>query len=136
MSKKDKRLVSLTHTQQLTFSGPLPPPSMLLKYNEVFPGCGERIVAMAESQSNHRQDIEKSVVKSNIRNESRGQLFAFLLALAAIIGGFFLVAIGKDVAGLSIIITDAAVLAGTFIYKRVSQRKELAAKRQVLIPQR
>ncbi len=32
-----------------SFSGPLPPPVMLQQYNQVFPGCGERIVRMAEA---------------------------------------------------------------------------------------
>src|SRR5258708_6290391 len=45
---------------ELHYSGPLPPPEMLVGYNDAFPGCAERIVAMAERQSQHRQDMEKT----------------------------------------------------------------------------
>jgi uncharacterized membrane protein len=37
---------------------------MLVQYNQAFPGCAERIVAMAERQAAHRQDIEKTAITS------------------------------------------------------------------------
>ena len=53
---------------ELHYSGPLPPPEMLVQYNGAFPGCAERIVAMAERQSQHRQDLEKTDLHGAIRN--------------------------------------------------------------------
>jgi len=50
------------------FSGPLPPPSVLSQYNQVVPGAAERIIAMAESQSEHRQQLENKVIESDIKN--------------------------------------------------------------------
>jgi uncharacterized membrane protein len=40
------------------FSGPLPPPEILAKYNDALPNGAERIVAMAEGQMKHRQALE------------------------------------------------------------------------------
>jgi uncharacterized membrane protein len=48
--------------QAQTFSGPLPPPEILTKYNEAIPNGAERIMAMAERQAAHRQNIELRVV--------------------------------------------------------------------------
>ena len=47
------------------YSGPLPSPEALEKYNQVLPGAAERILAMAENQGKHRQDIERKVIESN-----------------------------------------------------------------------
>jgi uncharacterized membrane protein len=53
-----------TQTQliQQTFSGPIPPPTLLAEYNKVVPNAAERILAMAEKQSEHRQFLEKKVI--------------------------------------------------------------------------
>ncbi|HEV7488560.1 MAG TPA: DUF2335 domain-containing protein [Thermoanaerobaculia bacterium] len=55
------------------FRGPLPPPHVLGQYNQAFPNAAERIVEMAEGQSKHRQDLEKSRMLADINNEKRGQ---------------------------------------------------------------
>jgi uncharacterized membrane protein len=60
---------------------------MLAAYNQLFPGCAERILAMAESQSSHRQDLERAVVHGNIADARRGQNYAFILGLSAILSG-------------------------------------------------
>jgi uncharacterized membrane protein len=33
---------------------------MLAHYEQVFPGCAERIVKMAENQAEHRQGLERT----------------------------------------------------------------------------
>jgi len=43
-------------------SGPLPPPSLLSQYDKVVPGAAEGIIAMAENQSKHRQELEAEVI--------------------------------------------------------------------------
>lgn len=52
--------------QEVSYAGPIPPPAMLARYNEVLPGAAERILKMAEEQSSHRQYLEKAVVNSDI----------------------------------------------------------------------
>lgn len=110
------------------FSGPLPPPQMLVKYNEAFEGCAERIVAMAERQATHRQGIEKTAVESNFRSERRGQILGFVIALAAICGGFYLAMHDKETAGLATIIATVVSLSGVFIYGKWQQKKQLDQK--------
>lgn len=79
-----ERLIASRTTSELTvqsfeFSGPLPPPQILRGYNDAFAGCAERIVAMAERQSAHRQEIEKMVIDGNCRAQSRGQILVLPL---------------------------------------------------------
>jgi uncharacterized membrane protein len=114
------------------FSGPLPPPEILQKYNEVLPGSAERILRMAESQHHHRQQLEKKVVESNTFSQVAGMVLGFVIAMTAIGGGIWLTSMGKSGAGLTSIIAALAALVGVFIYGKMQQGKELAEKRAAL----
>jgi uncharacterized membrane protein len=115
-----------------SFSGPLPPPEALDRYNQIVPGLAERIVAMAESQSQHRQALERKVIDSNIRNERLGQVFAFFIAMTVVVGSLILLWHGRNLEGLTGILGTLVSLAGVFVYGRWSKRKELAEKRQLV----
>lgn len=128
-------LATLTH-QSLSFSGPLPPPGLLAKYNEVIPNGAERIVAMAERQSAHRESLEAQVVTGNVASQARGSIFAFIICLIALLGGFALLFTGKNVDGLVAIISSLTALASVFVYGRYQQRKERVDKANVLAARR
>jgi uncharacterized membrane protein len=81
---------------------------MLAQYNDAVPDGADRIVKMAEEQSSHRRKME-----------SRGQIFAFLLALVAIVGGIVLIALGRSAEGLVPLLSAIAGLIGLFIYGEV-----------------
>lgn len=49
--QKDHSLV----VQATAFSGPLPPPQVLAQYESILPGSANRILSMAEKQSEHRR---------------------------------------------------------------------------------
>ena len=51
---------TLVHAEH--WSGPLPPPAALQRYDEVLPGAAERILAMAETEQQHRMEQEKAFV--------------------------------------------------------------------------
>jgi len=69
------------------YSGPLPHPDVLIKYNQAVPNAAERILQMAESQAKHRQALEDRVTRANVRNQLLGSIFGFVLGSAAIGGG-------------------------------------------------
>jgi uncharacterized membrane protein len=58
--------------QAVEYSGPLPPPAVLQRYDQVVPGAAERILRMAEGQSKHRQALESVVVRSGSRDSLPG----------------------------------------------------------------
>jgi len=109
-------------------SGPLPPPEALARYNDVIPSGAERILAMAERQSVHRESLEAKVVNANVSSQKMGSIFAFVLSLVAIVGGIWLIHEGKSVTGLATIITDLAALATVFVVSRNKQAKERVQK--------
>lgn len=102
---------------------------MLARYNDVAPNGADRVIAMAETQVQHRQSLEHAVITGNLENEKRGQIFAFLLGLVAIVGGIGLIAFNKETQGLVSIITAFTALAGVFVYGRMQQAKERERKR-------
>src|SRR5438034_5455816 len=55
-----------------SFSGPLPPPDALAKFEQVLPGLADRIMKMAEKQSAHRQSIERNVIEGDTRRSWMG----------------------------------------------------------------
>ena len=103
---------------------------MLEAYNRVAPRGADRILTMAETQAKHRHSLEAAVVNGNVAAEKRGQIFAFLLGLVAIIGGIVLIAFNKNAEGLTSIITAFTALAGIFVYGRWQQRQEREQKRR------
>ena len=83
--------------------GPLPPPDALQGYEDVIPGGAERIMAMAERQSAHRQEMERSAVIGASKRSYLGLGAGFLLSAITVGAGAFLIAMGHDLAGGSVI---------------------------------
>ena len=107
----------------------MPPPAVLVKYNEAFPGCAERIVAMAERQAAHRQALESSALAGKLTAERRGQALGFAVALTAILAGSTLIAFDKDTGGLATIAGALAGLVAVFVYGRRKDAEERREKR-------
>jgi uncharacterized membrane protein len=106
---------------------------MLERYNRVLPNGADRIVAMAEGQTRHRQGLESAVVIGNVKAQARGQFFAFALGVLTIGGGIGLIAFGKDTQGLTSIIAALTAYGSVFIYGRWEQRLERDRKRRELM---
>lgn len=99
--------------QQLRIA-PLPTPTELAQFDHVLPGLAERIVRMAEQNGEERRRNNRTIRRVTIL----GQVFAFIIMMTALGGGFFLVNDGKDAAGIAAIVTAIAVPLGTFVYNR------------------
>lgn len=118
--------------QSAHFSGPIPPPATLEKYNEIIPNGAERIMAMAQRQSAHRENLETKVIEADIAKQTRGSIFGFIISLVVIIGGFVLLEQGKKVEGLAAIIASLTSLVAVFVYGRYEQKKERKEKSTAL----
>jgi uncharacterized membrane protein len=115
--------------QSQSFSGPLPPPEMLRKFDEVVPGAAERIIKMAEEQSAHRKDLEKKVIESDISRSKWGQVLGFIIAVAGLAFSALIAIYGSAIAGGIIGIGTLASLVGVFMYGSSSRSKERIEKR-------
>ena len=86
MNKDNKVLVK--ETQAVLYNGPLPTSNEFAGYEKAFPGAAERILAMAEKEALHRQEMEKDTNKKIYSINSWGQRFGFcsiILCIGAIV---------------------------------------------------
>jgi uncharacterized membrane protein len=122
----------VTATQQVavtaSYAGPIPPASEMMKYEESCPGLPNRIMAMAEQQAKHRQELERTAIKAGSRNSTLGVVFAFILSLSTLAAGTFCIYLGKDILGTSIGGAGLAAIIGAFIYGTKSNRAERESK--------
>lgn len=96
------------------FSGPVPPPAVLGQYEEILPGSAERILSMAESEQSHRHDYDNGLLGLF----TRGQWFAFILGLAAIGAGTYLLSIGRDLGGFASLILGLGPIIAALLFRR------------------
>src|SRR3990167_6669765 len=84
--------------QETSFSGPLPPPETLKKFDEVVPGAAERIIKMAEGQFVHRTELEKLVIKSDVERSKWGQILGFVIAVVGLFSATIISIYGSQIA--------------------------------------
>lgn len=75
---KERRIVTVAHQQ---YSGPLPQPADLEKYDMIVPGAAERILQMAEKEQEKRHKSEAVKVDTAAKLSLRGQWIGLFLAL-------------------------------------------------------
>lgn len=104
------------HLQQQHYSGPLPHPEALERYNQIVPGAAERIIKMAEKEMDHRHKNEDVMTRSAIRTTIMSIIFAFVSVL--ILSGlvFYALTKGFDVVAGSIAVGSIAAVSSVFIF--------------------
>jgi len=113
------------------FSGPLPHPDILARYNEVVPNGADRIMGMAERQAEHRQFLEKTNVVSEKNRAYLGMILAFTLAIFFGGCGTYLIINGHKTDGLAAMFAPLGGLIGTFFYAERARRKERLERSRV-----
>jgi len=113
-----KTVVSFKH-----HSGSLPDPETLNQYNRIIADGANRIMVMAEKQQNHRMELEKLAIKSQLSQSKKGQIFGFILSLLILGTGSYLTVCGYEKIGLVLIITTLITLAGIFVLGKFIKQK-------------
>ncbi|MCP4548062.1 MAG: DUF2335 domain-containing protein, partial [bacterium] len=103
-------------------------------YDEVLPGCAERIISAWEEESQHRRQLDSSVLKQDslryeqhYRFQFRGQVFALSLAILFFSGSMFLVYQGHSTGGIAVLIGEIVALVGVFVLGRREQARNATA---------
>lgn len=110
---KDNKSKSLS-ILRAELRGPLPHPDILAKYEILCKGSTDRILSLAENQSKHRQNIEKSQIK----HEFLGMIFAVTLTLILMAIGFYLIINDKQYTGFISLFSPVIFHAGNYIYNK------------------
>ncbi len=96
----------------------LPSPEELAKYEKIVPGGAERLIELAEQRAAHREATERRALEAEVKSSQVRTIIGFVLALSVGILGGMLLLQGSELAGLILILIDAAALAGVTIYGR------------------
>src|SRR3989338_7839901 len=112
------------------FSGPIPPPQILQQYNNVVPDAAERIIRMAEKQSDHRMDLERKVVNSNISKSYLGMILGTVIAVCGLLVAKEISVNGHPWAASAIAALDLGGLIGVAIYNGEIQKQEREKRRE------
>ena len=119
-----KPLQVTRETQETTaFAGPIPHPQTLAEYDEISPGFANRIIAMAESEAEHRHKLQEKVVRSQIWEIRLGQIFALLIASFTMATGAYCALNGAQITGSLIGTSGVAGLVSVFISGRSKKEK-------------
>lgn len=114
--KAETTRVELAEPTMVRVMDYLPAPEELARYEKVVPGGAERILEMAEQQSRHRREMEERSVSAEIRGAKLKQILTFALAFATgVLGGALLIT-GSELAGLMVLLVDAAAVVGIVVY--------------------
>ncbi len=98
------------------YSGPIPHPDHLGKYEKILSGSANRILGMAENQSTHRQNIENKLLEAEINYKNKGQNFGFIISIICIVGGIVMLFFGKNLQGFITLIGAVSMLISAFLY--------------------
>lgn len=123
------RTSSLSVTK--TYSGPIPPPELLERYDQIVPGSAQTIIDQFTKQGDHRMSLEQLVIRADVQRSKWGLIAGFTLAIVTIIGSFYMMYLGKETVGFGGVLVAVGSLVTTFIYGTVSRRKEREEKERL-----
>jgi len=126
-SVSPRQVVTVQQTVE-GFTGPIPPPQVLGGYEAVLPGLANRIVTMAERQSEHRQSLERQVVSANIRHEWLGLWIGAAVAVIMVAAAVIVAIAGQPVVGGVIGVFDVVGIVTVFVLRQRAQERELEDK--------
>lgn len=121
-----QRVVRASRTE--LYAGAVPHPDHARSFEEIQPGSFDRFLSIAERQSKHRQVLEQRFMSFNGWSQVIGVVFAGLIVLAGIASGTFLLYNDKQTQGLTAMFAPLALVAGTFIVTKSSEKREKARK--------
>jgi uncharacterized membrane protein len=104
---------------QKGYSGPIPDPGSLDRYNQIVPGAAERIISMAESEAKHRHTIETMAIASDVDQRKRGQWFGFVIGTIALLASIYAIFKGQEKAAMVIGGTTVVGLVSVFVLGRI-----------------
>lgn len=140
---QNNRQVTATAVQQTIthYQGIVPHPDILRGLDEVVPGTAERLIRLAEEESNHRRELEIKANDANIsaqqyqlqiteqqtqavfRSDLVGQIAGLIVCLACIGGAIYLgINEHDELAGVLALIPTAALIRA-FVLNRKSKQE-------------
>lgn len=115
-AKTKSTAISADTSAELLVAHHLPSPATLAEYEKIVPGGAARLLELAEAHAIQERELERKTTEAKIALAKFKQAAHFILALTAGVFGGLLLLNGSELAGLLIILIDAAVIASSIIY--------------------
>lgn len=131
-SEASRLTVRQTTMMATSYSGPTPPVEVLEGYERVSPGSAKQILDQFIKQSDHRMDLENQVIASDLSRSWGGLIAGFVIALAFLGSGTYLVSTGHDWAGGTIATTSLMGLVSVFVYGTTVRKSERETKAKTM----
>lgn len=120
---KSKRITRFQRIES-SYSGPIPPPDLLERYEKTSPNAAHRIIAMAENEAKHRHKSELILLTAGVKDQKAerqerriGQICGTIICFLILAAGTIIAVFGNaPVTGGSIITATLVAIAGIFFY--------------------
>ena len=89
----------------------MPPPALLVEYNDAVANGAERVISMAERQTSHRMKMEAKTFESDHRLAQTGQWIGLAVVLAVLALAGYMAYLGATTAAVAVIGIDVVGLA-------------------------
>lgn len=106
------------------YSGPIPDPESLSKYEQIMPGAAERILSMAENEAKNRHKNENRLTLSYQITTILGIIFAFMSVILICGLVFYALKCGFGKEASAIAVGAIASVAGVFVFFKRSSKKK------------
>ncbi len=110
-------------SKSLTYSGPIPDPDSLARYNSIVPGSADRIIKMAENEASHRHKTENRFSIMYIISTILGIFFAFFSVCIISYLVYYSISNGFGKTASCIAVGAIASVASVFIFFRKTSKK-------------
>lgn len=109
----DQRNLAISKLEM--YSGPIPHPDILERYNQIDPGAGKLIIDNGVAESEHRRSIESKAIEYSRRDRQRRDWMGFVIALVIVFVGALLIYLGHTVTGSILSGVSALGVVGLFL---------------------
>jgi uncharacterized membrane protein len=108
------------YQEEVTWQGPIPPPEILSRMNDVVPGAAERILRQAEKEQDHRHLMQRRSQTFPLYDQIVARVSALLFAFGCLGVIWYAVSVGANIpAG---VLSAAMLVAGINAFLRYRSR--------------
>lgn len=116
-TSEEQRQARIKTVAVTSYSGPLPPPDALERFDELYPGAAKRIIDDFLNESIQRREAERRLLPVLILRHVLGSITASILSIVGLGGGIWLSHEGRSLDGLSSVLGTLATLLAIFLYQ-------------------
>ncbi|MFT8465282.1 MAG: DUF2335 domain-containing protein [Liquorilactobacillus satsumensis] len=106
------------------YSGPIPHPDILKKYDDIDPGAAKLIIDNGVEESKHRRKMEIDAMEYSQKDVKRRDWMGFVLGILGILIGAFLIWLGHTVTGSIFSGVSLVMLVGLFLGKSENDNQD------------